>query len=200
MRIAFIHLGLLLSVALFLTFSIQFACGDDDDDSNEGDDESTGSGDDDDDQICVDYDDDTGGSEDDNSCYENAPNDPVVLEYYALVNGERREFPITIKATDSFSLALEYEDADCNLGYPGFLGMTSWDVDGEFPLAFDKMWFFPEDMPCSSEQAGQPWIHEFDPQDFIPSEPVKGYFMGIFDACSMSTPDNPIYFNVTVEE
>jgi len=202
MRILMI-IGVIVS---FLAVGLALSCSDDDDDDDHGgsnnDDDNDVNDDDDNNNNDDESDDDDNNDNDDfvdddlGPCDDLYPNAPTLWDLHAVVNGERCEFPVEIYLDDVFLVAFEYEDIDCNLFWPGKVAICSREVNGGPPFSYQDSWYWPENKPCSSAEAGEPFQIEMNPENFVPSTEIDGYGIGISDSCTLvaSSPK----FEVTV--
>ncbi len=189
MRILMI-IGVIVS---FLAVGLALSCSDDDDDDDHGgsnnDDDNDVNDDDDNNNNDDESDDDDNNDNDDfvdddlGPCGELYPNPPTMWDLHAIINGERCEFPVSIYLNDTFIIAFEYEDLDCNLFWPGDISISSREVNGGPPFSYVESWEWPENAPCSSDEGGAPYMIDMDANDFVPSTEIDGYTIAISDSC-----------------
>lgn len=161
---------LILDFGLILCF---LAC-------NEGEDDSSDSAENDD-----------GVSDDDTEC-EGKHHDPVILDYYLLVNGVIAEQPATVHLDDAFVLAVEYEDGDCNLE-GGYLG-TNTSTEGG--LAAAQHCYPINNIGCSSAETGEPYYQEMEPSEFQFDQQKYPLYFNIIDRCDFPAEKEFIEFAV----
>jgi hypothetical protein len=133
---------------------------------------------------------DSGGSGDDSgdddSCI--GDNEPELLSVTVIVNGVSVETPATIQPTDQLELAIEYNDADCNLdGGSAALYSPNEDTLIDLPdISF-------EGLGCSSAEAGGPFVFSLNAMYF--GGATAPYGLEVFDACGLAS--NAITLEIT---
>lgn len=164
-----------------------FAGCDKDDKSSESDDSDTGK-EDDDNNIAPGWPPGCVGQEGEGKMH-----DPVILDSYLLVNGVIAEQPATIHLDDTFVLAVEYEDEDCNLeGGRLIMNTTTWggfmdDVNDEYRL---------DDIGCSSAETGEPYYQELEPSGFQFDQQQYPLYFTLQDRCYLLAEKQFIEFTV----
>jgi len=194
-KIIIVALLLLLACMLIIGLSCDKDNGDNvDDDDNEGDDDDFVG------ETCFGFPD---------SIY------PELISVTAIVNGAEVEMPVTITTADTLTLALEYFDQDCNLDggyiYIGPNGLNDGCAEGgDAQINELSEYVFLEidfqNIGCSSEEEGAPYLLELDPADLvIPDDVTRNcpWVIRLYDSCIYENQgdwhNSVSTFDVTVE-
>jgi len=171
----------ILLVFLLIPATWLIACDQDDEDASDSDDQENGQQDDDDD----------GWGDFPVGC-EGKSDYPVVLDYYLLVNGVVAEQPAIVHLDDTLVLAVDYEDADCNLK-DGYL-VTNTTREGGLTAAAHQ--YALTDIACSSAEAGEPYYQALDPSGFQFDQDVYSLYFVLVDYCEFPTQHCDLDFEV----
>jgi len=152
------------------------------------DDNSDDNTDDSSDDVIDDDDDDTDPSSDDTDdnpeCDSNHA--PELLSLAIRINGEPVDMPATVYGTDKLELIFDYRDPDCNLDGGAIQFLTSWGTltDDSFGL---------DGIGCSSDEEGEPFVKEIDP-DLL--NYVDSIYMYLMDICGDTSNHLPLDIEV----
>jgi len=171
-------LGMLCTI-LLTSFALSWVACDnnDDDDSSASNDEG-------------DNDDESGPSKPD-GC-EGKNEDPIIINYYLLVNNVIIEQPATVHLDDTLVLAVEYEDTDCDLKGGNLVTNTS--VEGGVPEA--QHVYQITNIGCSSAKTGEPYYQELKPDEFQFDQQQYPLYFTLTDYCWNSADAKLLEFNI----
>lgn len=122
-----------------------------------------------------------------------------------MVNGIAVEMPATVNLSDSLTVAIEYEDPDCNLiGGRIVIHPNYYETYRDEMQEIIQGVYILDEIGCSSIEEGEPFILQLDPNNYYFPPPITRSYpfeMNMSDIClNINDKTETQYLDFTVVE